>query len=205
MAAKPQPKSAQTPESAEQPEQQSPAPKKRRKLLLISMLILVVVLAGGGGAGFYFMQPTRSDAAPPPPKPPVFVPLETFTVNLVSDPAEMQFMQAGITLKLAEKGAAELIKDRLPEVRNRVLMVLSGKRGGELLSVAGKQKLAGEVADAINKVIAPSPAVRAVAPQEAAASAGDASEAQAESTSTAKGSAKAKPVIEVLFTSFIIQ
>ncbi len=159
------------------------------------------MLAAGGGLGFYFMQSAHSDAGAAAPKPPVFVPLETFTVNLLSDPAQMQFMQAGVTLKLTDKAAAELVRDRLPEVRNRVLLVLSSKRGAELLSVSGKQKLAAELGEAIRNVIAPAPP--AVTTVEAPANASEAASAPA--TKSIADEALARPGVEVLFTSFIIQ
>lgn len=185
-------------EAAEPQQQPEPPRKKRGKLVLI--LSIVVVLAAGGGVGFYFMQPAHSDAGAAAPKPPVFVPLETFTVNLLSDPAQMQFMQAGVTLKLTDKAAVELVKDRLPEVRNRVLLVLSSKRGSELLSVSGKQKLAAELGEAIRNVIAPAPP-----PAKAAESAPNASESAAAPPAKTSDESFDRPNVEVLFTSFIIQ
>ena len=188
--------------AAEQPA--PPPPKKRGKLLIIVGALLVA--AAGGGAAFYFMHPTESVARAVVAKPPVFLPLEAFTVNLAADGGQMQFMQAGITLKLAEKATADLIKDRLPEVRNRMLIVLSSKRASEILSVAGKQKLAGEIAEGIKKVITP-PAPPAPAPV-AAAEEHDGNAATAASPPAAPAptqAAPAGPEVEVLFTSFIIQ
>ena len=200
MAVQQQKKSSQEPEPAEAPEhvEPLPPPKKRAKLVLILSLLLVLV--GGGAAGFYFMQPAHSEAGATVPKPPVFVPLEAFTVNLISDSAQMQFMQAAITLKLTEKGTAYLIKDRLPEVRDRVLIVLSAKRGSEILSVAGKQKLATEIADAVKKVIAPPPAARSSTETAAVAEPVETAAMQ-----PANDAAPTKPSVEVLFTSFIVQ
>jgi flagellar protein FliL len=198
MAAQQQKKPSQEPEPADAPEHIEPPPKKRGKLVLI--LCLSLVLAGSGAAGFYFMQPAHSDAGPTVPKPPVFVPLEMFTVNLVSDPAQMQFMQAVITLKLEDKATAELIKDRLPEVRDRVLLVLSAKKSSEILSVAGKQKLALEIGDAVRKIVVPgAPA----APAEVTAAAGEAAGTAA--AQLPSPTAPSKPAVEVLFTSFIVQ
>ena len=196
MAAQQQKKSPKEPEPAEAPEHIEPPPKKRGKLLLILCLSLVLT---GGAAGFYFMQSAHSDAGATVPKPPVFVPLEMFTVNLVSDPAQMQFMQAAITLKLTDKATAELIKDRLPEVRDRVLIVLSAKKGNDILSVTGKQKLAVEIADAVKKIIVPPPAASA----DTAAAADE--PAQTAAPQAAPQAAPAKPAVEVLFTSFIVQ
>jgi flagellar protein FliL len=198
MAAQQQKKPSQEPEPAHAPDHIEPPAKKRGKLVLILCLSLVV--AGSSAAGFYFMQPAHSDAGAAVPKPPVFVPLETFTVNLVSDPAQMQFMQAAITLKLEDKAAAELIKDRLPEVRDRVLLVLSAKRSSDILSVAGKQKLAIEIGEAVRKIVVPTPPA---APADVAGAADEpAGTAAAQPASAATPS---KPAVEVLFTSFIVQ
>jgi flagellar protein FliL len=199
MARQPQPKPSQEPEPSESPEHIEPPPKKRGKLVLI--LCLSIVLAGGGAAGFYFMQPAHSDAGATAPKPPVFVPLDTFTVNLVSDAAQMQFVQAAITLKLTEKATAELVKDRLPEVRDRVLIVLSGKKSTDILSAAGKQKLAAEIADSVKKVIVPPSA----APSSAAVTGTTAETEETAPTQRANESVATKPSVEVLFTSFIVQ
>jgi flagellar FliL protein len=198
-----QAKSSKKPEAAEvaEPQQQPEPSRKKKRGKLVPILILVVVLAAGGGVGFYFMQSAHSEAAVTAPKPPVFVPIETFTVNLLSDPAQMQFMQAGVTLKLSDKSQAELVKDRLPEVRNRILLVLSSKRGSELLSVSGKQKLAAELGEAIRKVISPAPA--ASPPGEAASTGPETGSTPAAKAKT--DDAPGAPGVEVLFTSFIIQ
>ena len=117
----------------------------------------------------------------------------------------MQFMQAGITLKLSEKATADVIKERLPEVRNSMLLVLSAKRASEILTVTGKQKLAGEMSEAIRKVITPPPATAAAQTKAPAAEKADAPAAQAEEKARAASAPPPPPEIEVLFTSFIIQ
>jgi flagellar FliL protein len=194
-------KAAVEPESAEQASP-PPTPKKRSKLLIITGALLLAL--GGGGIAFYFLQPSDSAAGAVVPKPPVFLPLEAFTVNLASDGSAMQFMQAGITLKLSEKATADVIKDRLPEVRNSMLLVLSAKRASEILTVTGKQKLAGEVSEAIRKAITP-PAAAAAQTKAVAAAKGDASASQAEDKAGSASAPPPAPEIEVLFTAFIIQ
>jgi flagellar FliL protein len=199
---KPKPdKAAVETESTEHASPPPPPPKKRGKLLIIAGALLLAL--AGSGMAFYFMQPSDSAAGAVVPKPPVFLPLEAFTVNLASDGSAMQFMQAGITLKLAEKASADVIKERLPEVRNSMLLVLSAKRASEILTVAGKQKLAAEMSETIRKVITPRPAAAAAQTKEAAAEKADAT--QAEQKAGAASVPPAPPEIEVLFTSFIIQ
>jgi flagellar protein FliL len=202
--------SAPASEPVDEPSPPPPPPKKRGKLLIVAGALLLAI--AGGGIAFYFMQPGDSAARPVEVKPPVFLPLESFTVNLTPDGGSMQFMQAGITLKLAEKATADVIKERLPEVRNGMLLVLSAKKGAELLSVSGKQKLALEMSEAILKVISPPAAAATAQNRPAAPDNGDAAEAKAAAKAEAKASSTAAgpaeptpPGIEVLFTSFIIQ
>jgi len=131
----------------------APPPKKRGKLLLIVSLVLVLA-GGGGGAAWFFMKPADPNAAAvAKPKPALFMPLEVFTANLAADEGQPQFIQVGLTLKTTEQETIDLVKERMPEVRNRILMVLSGKRGADLLPIAGKEKLATELATAVQAAV----------------------------------------------------
>lgn len=190
---------AQKPQNTAEAEQ----PKKRGKLLIIVSL-LVVVLGAGGGAAWFFMKPADASTQAKP-KPALFLPLEMFTANLQGDDGQAQFVQLGLTLKMNDQEAVNLVKDRTPEVRNRILLVISGKRGSELLPVAGKEKLATDIATAIQGVIAPlavkDPDAKSTE-EEPAAEETDGGEVKA--TPKAKKVAKA-PAIEVLFTAFMIQ
>ena len=188
-------------------------PPKRGKLLLIVTLV-IVLLGGSGGAGWYFMKPADADAAvQAKPKPAVFLPLESFTVNLLPHDGQAQYIQAGLTLKLEDAEASDMIKQRMPEVRNRILMVLSAKRGPELLPVTGKQKLAEEIAQAVKTVIEPPKRARTTKSSEDEAKAADtAPAAEAAAADEKAGAAEGKraaaektPTVEVLFTAFIIQ
>jgi flagellar basal body-associated protein FliL len=159
------------------------------------------------------------DADAPPveakPKPAVFLPLESFTVNLMPNNGQAEFIQAGLTLKFEDSHVSELAKARMPEVRNRILMVLSSKRGADLLPAAGKQKLADELAQAVTTIIGPvKPAGKAAKPvvEEKVEDAPAATDDDAKIAETKAAEAKAKraaadkaPKIEVLFTAFIIQ
>jgi flagellar FliL protein len=75
---------------------------------------------------------------------PVFVTLDTFTVNLRSEGDE-QHLQTNLTLKVNDAAAAELIKLHMPEVRNRIVLLLSSKAASEILAAEGKKKLAADL------------------------------------------------------------
>lgn len=120
----------------------APVRKSKKKLLVI--VGLLVLLAGGGGAGAWFLTAGGPDAPKEePPKAPVYLPLETFTVNLQG--AEQQFLQTDITLQVSDPAQVDAIKAHMPRVRSRLLTLLSGKQAGELITAADKKKLAQEI------------------------------------------------------------
>ena len=136
------------------------APTKGKGKLLVIIVAAVVLLAGGGGGAWYFMHAKKSahdgqetgkhDAEPA--KPPVFVKLETFTVNLTSE-GEDRMLQTDVELKVADAKVTDTIKAHMPEIRNALLLLLSSKTASALATAEGKQKLSGEVRAQINKVL----------------------------------------------------
>lgn len=153
-AAKPGPKPASSSDSAP-----STAAGSRKKLFIIGGAALL--LAVGGGA-WYVMGPGaqhKTNSAPAkaeirPAAPPVFLALENFTVNLQSEDMQ-QFLQVAITLQVADNAQIELIKANMPQVRNRLLLLLSGKKATEILSVEGKKKLSAEIMEQLQQPFTP--------------------------------------------------
>ncbi len=136
------------------------APAKKKKLLIIVVALLVVVLAAGGGAFLLLsgkpateQQADEEEAeahAEEEAKPPVYEKLETFTVNLAD---QESYLQAEISLKVADPKVQEKLKQRMPEVRDALLRLLSSKTAEELMSADGKTALAEEVRKEVNRVI----------------------------------------------------
>ncbi|MGB2833886.1 MAG: flagellar basal body-associated protein FliL [Methylotenera sp.] len=127
-------------------------PKSKKKLIII--IAAVVLLAGGGGAAWYFMhakddhkKEVKHEEAE---KAPVFVTLETFTVNLQPDPDE-KFLQLDVTMQVASPEAAEQLKAQMPAVRNRLLMLLTSKQASEISTTEGKQALSEEITAELKK------------------------------------------------------
>lgn len=212
------PKAVPKPESKEkkpeaQTEQTSPAVKpRRRKLIVIAAASTALVLAAAAGTAWYLARPkSPAEAAPPPakakaekPKQVIFVPLETFTVNLQPESGD-RYLQTTLSLKVGDPGVEQAIKQQMPEVRSRLLLLLSSKRASELTSVEGKQALANQIAAQVNQVLNPG----AVAPAAKAPEAGAPSEGKpagaAAPPAPQQEPAPDGPVLSVLFTNFIIQ
>ena len=208
------------------PEVAAPKPGGKKKLIIIGAGALLLVAGAAGGTWFVMKgshAPAAAEGAPvkaakKEPKhvdkgaPPVFLPLESFVVNLHSTAAQSndQFLQTEMTLRLADESVVMDVKQHMPEVRNHVLMLLSSKTAAELLTPEGKTKLAEAVRQEITAVVDPDavrpvekPAIKKVEPGEKGAAKEEepAEEAEAEEAQSPED----YKVKRVLFTSFIIQ
>lgn len=131
-----------------------PAAKPKKKLIVI-IAAVVVLAAGGGGAAWFFLQgkgdgaehkeASKAEAHAAP----VFTTLDQFTVNLQG--GDNRYLQVGIDLKLSGDKVNEQINLHKPEIKNGVLLLLSSKNADELSTLEGKQKLAAELTETVNK------------------------------------------------------
>ncbi len=147
------------------------APKKKSKLLLVIVIAVLVLVLGGGAAFFLLKKKAAADEEAeegdePPAKvakakkkkkdehatPPVFTKLDPFVVKLRSEQQEA-YVQAVPELKLLDPLVAERIKQFMPEIRHKVLMILAGKGAPELSSPEGMQLLANQIREAINATL----------------------------------------------------
>ena len=122
---------------------------------------------------------TEESTAPLEDEQPVFVHLQPFTVNLVTETG-YEFLQTSISLEVRDAQAEAAINNWLPKIRSRLTALLSAEKSSELLSQAGKDRLAISLKNEINAIIAAK---------------------KGKQVQAATGS----PVKSVLFTSFIIQ
>ena len=138
-----------------------PASGGKKKLIII-IAAAVLVLAGGGVGAMLLLkkkpvdvEADGDDAAPAkhatstaikrdPSKPPVFVPLDPFTVNLADREAE-RYAQVGITLEIDDPKVGDQIKAYMPAIRNQILMAIADRSANELLGRDGKTQLAEKV------------------------------------------------------------
>ena len=169
------------------PEAGEEAPKKKGKLLIIIVAVVFLIVAGGGAALFMMKSHDGGDDEDAPSEtvkkkksekeePPVYVALDTFTVNLVPDAdAGDQYLQIGVSVELTDVPSGEKMKLHMPRLRNAVMLLLSSKKASDLMTTEGKEALAKDMKEQMNGILSPE----------------------------TKG--KDGPVKDVLFTSFIIQ
>jgi len=143
----------------------APAKGGKGKLAVIAAAGAAVLLAGAGGAWFVFGKSAQvqAEAAPKaaPRRMPVFVELDTFTVNL-KDKEDERFLQARLVLEVRDSAVSEMLKTLMPSVRNEILLLLGSKQVAEIATREGKEKLAQEIVASANKAIAGTPAANGV-------------------------------------------
>jgi flagellar protein FliL len=148
------------PKSAKEPADAAKPAKKSRKLLVI-MLALVVLGAGGGGAWWWTNRDAGAAQASVAPRPPLFLNLEPFTVNLLEENGE-HYLQTSLVFQVVDQQAVDTMKLYLPVIRNRILLLLSGKRPSDIASPEGKAKLVTEVTTAVRESIPGTTAERGI-------------------------------------------
>jgi len=187
---------------------QDEAPAKGGKKKLIFLIVLLLVLAGGGGgAAWWFLgrgEPdeeavaAKAEAARKATR--AFVTLEPFVVNL-SDGGSERFAQVGVVLEVEGKEANQKVTDRMPAVRNDILLLISSKQARELTTREGKEKLAGEIALAAGQQVGWMPTEEEDEPEPPKATKGNAKAAKPKP----KKEPPPNPVTSVHFSSFIVQ
>jgi flagellar FliL protein len=133
----------------------------KKKLVIILIAVLLVVLAGGGAAAYFMLKGSADHAEEETPKskkgkkakpagPPVYVPVEPFTVNLQPENGD-QYLQLAFTLQVSTLEEVELIKNNMPKVRSRILLLLSSKHASEINTPEGKTQLSQEIMEAVKQ------------------------------------------------------
>jgi flagellar FliL protein len=208
--------------AAQKPEAPAVPKNSKKTLIMVMGAILLVIIAAGAG---WFFAKGKNGAAHveevkvAAPKTPIFVVLDPFTVNLQRESSD-QYLQIGISLKLYETDIEAKIKTGLPEIRSKILQLLTTKTASELLTAEGKKQLIREILSLSNSAIGivntPAPAALAEKPvkvdtaSHVTETGNDAHQANAaetapQQTATAKNPGEPKGIVDVLFTSFIIQ
>jgi flagellar FliL protein len=183
----------------------APPAKGKKKLIIIVAAVLALALAGVGALLVLKKPAAEEDEEAPaaktaakahdPKNPPVFAPLEPFTVNLADREAE-RYAQVGITLELDDPHTADTLKAYLPAVRNNILLLLAAKTSADLLAPDGKTQLAREVQRETSRALG--------------VEFEDEAEADEGETASKKKKKKKKaepvlPITAVYFSTFIIQ
>ena len=182
---------------AKQEEPVAHAKSSKKFLIIIIAVVLLVVVLGGGAAFILLKKKGDSEegdgehAKKPAEKSakhevlPVFVRLEPFTVKMQADADKPeQYLQLVPELKVLDVTVSEKIKVYMPEIRHKMLLLLSSKKPSELSTPQGVDKLSVDLRNQVNLIV----------------------DGEQKAAPPADGKPRAEDSVQsVLFTSFIIQ
>ncbi|MFO7600465.1 MAG: flagellar basal body-associated FliL family protein [Candidatus Desulfacyla sp.] len=136
-----------------------------KKMLIILVIGLLAAAIIGGGGFFYLKgkgsasekgaaaEGTQSSAEKATAdKNKINFPLENFIVNL-ADPGGKRYLSTRIVLELNDKGVVLSLEKKVPEMRDRILMILPTKTFKEIQSVEGKNALRSTLITELNGVL----------------------------------------------------
>ena len=137
---------------AKPPEAAGATASRVTRKLVISVAAATLLVTGG--AAFYLLRGSQVQAAPAvQPVKPIFVVLEPLTVNLQSD-GRSKFLHLGVALKVSDETAQSRISESMPELRSRLLLLLSGRDPASLATPADKSALAEQIKAELNRPLA---------------------------------------------------
>ncbi|WP_313619972.1 flagellar basal body-associated protein FliL [Achromobacter sp.] len=100
-----------------------------------------------------FVAPSATPIAVPAP---IFVPIEAFTVTLQNADTE-RIMHVGLTLRVSDEQTRTRLEKYMPEVRSRILMVLSSQSPTGVQTLQGKNDMVAAIKQAVNRPFSPIP------------------------------------------------
>ena len=131
---------------------QEGAPKKGMMKMLIIILPLVLVLGVGGFFAYKMFlggEPAEAEKEKPMAPPPI-VSLSPFVVNLSDEGDYPRYLKVEFGLELRAGSNPEEVDERMPELRDVIIVLLSSKRSKDINSIEGKDRLRDEIITRIN-------------------------------------------------------
>jgi flagellar protein FliL len=136
---------------------------KKKLIILVSGLLIAAIVGSGG---FFYLQGKGSDSERDAGteeskdsaekseinKNKINFPLESFIVNL-ADPGGKRYFSTRIVLEFSDKDSLVSLEKSVPEIRDRILMILPTKTYKEIQSVEGKDALRSSLIVALNEIL----------------------------------------------------
>lgn len=138
----------------------SNASKRSNKGLIALFALLAIAGAGFGGYTWWTTQqtanPTNEDEKRANMPQPIFMDLEPFTVNLPGlNESPDRVLYINVTLRLANEKSRKQLHEYLPEVRSRLLLLLSEQKSKTLSTHEGKLQLMQAIKETLSPTLIP--------------------------------------------------
>lgn len=139
------------------------------KIMLLVVILVVLLLTGGSTVlamylGGMFDSPVEEVAeesegmdgaeAEAPKPPPQYLPIEPALVVNFDYKGRVGFLQADIEIMAREQAAVSGVQQHMPVIRNNLLLLLSSTSYEDVATREGKEQLAQDAREEVNKVLA---------------------------------------------------
>lgn len=122
-------------------------------LIALSAVNLFLLLSKGSSSD---SEETTSEVTTYPVADPIFVRIGPLTINLRSDRYGERLLYTTLSLRVGNEETREIIDKYMPEIQNRLLLLLSAYTAEQLTTPEGKQQLARAVLAALEPPLADS-------------------------------------------------
>ena len=147
----------------------SQASKMTNWLLIGVILILLASTAGN----YYMLSKIQQNQDPNAVAtidmedvvPPMFSTIGPMTVNLQNDEFGQRLLYIGLSLRILDEATREVLQAHMPDIKSRLLVLLSSKSAGELTTQEGKEALRESIMALVSQPLgdnAPQPAIHSV-------------------------------------------
>lgn len=134
-----------------------------RKTPWLFFILFLLCAAAASSAGMYFYlskqqahaEPSaKVEAAASKPQAPLLVTIAPMTVNIQNERNEQSLLYVGFVLEVGNDATQQFIQQYMPQVRSRLLTLLSGQNTSRLVNAQGKDMLAANIRDALKQPMA---------------------------------------------------
>ncbi|NOQ50766.1 MAG: flagellar basal body protein FliL [Desulfuromonadaceae bacterium] len=143
-------------DAAEQPEGGG-----SKKKLIIIIAAVVVLLIGVGVGAFLFLGGEDEKISPEQEQAELekqarqvgpMVSIDTFIVNIIDD-EESRYLKASITIEVNTPETAMEVSERMPQIKDAILLLVGNKTFSELQDLQGKIQLRAELINRLNSIL----------------------------------------------------
>ena len=132
----------------------------KKKMIIIIAVVLVLLIGGGLGAFLLLgndagkISPEQEQAELEKQAKQVgpMVNIDSFIVNILDD-AESRYLKAAITIEVDGEEASMELSQRMPQVKDAILLLVGNKSFSELQDLQGKIQLRAELINKINSIL----------------------------------------------------
>ena len=138
----------------------------KKGLIILIICFLIIALAVGAGLFILWgkvsappsetkekageMEIAKKEDGKPVVK--ALLSLETFVVNL-ADPGGKRYLRVSIAMEIDDKDYVEGIKKKLPQIRDKILMIIPTKKFKDVQTSLGKDSLRNEIIAQLNPLL----------------------------------------------------